>query len=193
MSAVGWVVLGGVILIGIILAIAFVFLNFVRKEIKLSQDQFLLSAKQQYETEQGEATKEFELRRQAVEGTVKSLKEELEKYQKLMREFEQDRATKYGNLENELKNASHTTSKLQETTSHLNNILGNVKLRGQWGERMAEDIIRYAGLIEGVNYIKQKKLASTTTKPDFTFLLPNDNKINMDVKFPLDNFNQSIL
>ena len=45
--------------------------------------------------------------------------------------------------------------KLQETTVRLNNILGNVKLRGQWGERMAEDIIRYAGLIENVNYLKQ--------------------------------------
>ena len=28
-------------------------------------------------------------------------------------------------------------------------------MRGQWGERMAEDIIRYAGLIENVNYLKQ--------------------------------------
>jgi DNA recombination protein RmuC len=109
-----------------------------------------------------------------------------------MREFEQDRATKYGNLENELKNASQTTLKLQETTGHLSNILGNVKLRGQWVERMSEDIIQYAGLIEGINYIKQKKLDTVSTKPDFTFLLPNDHKINMDVKFPLDNYTNMV-
>jgi DNA recombination protein RmuC len=73
----------------------------------------------------------------------------------------------------------------------LNNILGNVKLRGQWGERMAEDIIQYAGLIEGVNYLKQN-VNITATKPDFTFLLPQGHCINMDVKFPLDNYLQMV-
>ena len=80
---------------------------------------------------------------------------------------------------------------LQETTVKLNNILGNVKLRGQWGERMAEDIIRYAGLIENVNYLKQNVNAAAT-KPDYTFLLPQGHCINMDVKFPLDNYLQMV-
>ncbi|MCK5580719.1 MAG: DNA recombination protein RmuC [Candidatus Omnitrophica bacterium] len=164
----------------------------VREEIKLSQDQFLQLAKQQFETEQKQAAGELETRKQAVDNTVKSLSEQLDKYQKIMREFEQDRTQKYGNLENELKNASQATAKLQETTSYLNNVLGNVKLRGQWGERMAEDIIQYAGLLEGVNYKKQKKLDKATTKPDFTFLLPDEHKINMDVKFPLDNYTKMV-
>jgi DNA recombination protein RmuC len=56
----------------------------------------------------------------------------------------------------------------------LNNILGNVKLRGQWGERMAEDIIRYAGLIENINYLKQNVNAALT-KPDYTL----DNYLQM--------------
>ncbi|MDP8212292.1 MAG: DNA recombination protein RmuC [Candidatus Zapsychrus exili] len=138
--------------------------------------------------EQQKSVTELETRKQAVDGTVVSLKEQLDKYEKLIREFEQDRDKKYGNLENELKNASQNTSKLQETTNKLNDILGNVKLRGQWGERMAEDIIRNAGLIEGINYRKQKQLEHSTTKPDYTFLLPDEHIVNMDVKFPLDNY-----
>lgn len=53
---------------------------------------------------------------------------------------------------------------------------------------MAEDVLRVAGFVEGVNYVKQKVISGTGTRPDFTFMLPNDLKLNMDVKFPLDNY-----
>ena len=179
-------------LIAIVCVAMFVVVTFLKKQLKedlkASQEQFLQLARQQFELEQNKATSQFQLNKQSVESTVKGLKDELEKYQKLLREFEQDRAQKYGNIENQLKNASTATTTLQETTNRLNNILGNVKLRGQWGERMAEDIINHCGLLEGVNYQKQTQLTTTATKPDYTFLLPNNHKINMDVKFPLDNY-----
>jgi len=160
----------------------------VQEQMKLNQEQFLLLAEQKFKTEQVKAAGELEIRKAAVENWVTQLKTELNQYQQLVREFEQDRSVKYGKLENELKNTSLATQRLSDSTNHLNNILGNVKLRGQWGERMAEDIIRYAGMIEGVNYQKQKKQDSAATKPDFTFLLPQDCKVNMDAKFPLDNY-----
>ncbi len=166
----------------------FILQNSLKKHIREETRASLESAKSVFEIEQGKSTAELDLRKQAVESSVQGLKEELEKYKQIMRDFEQDRTRKYGNLENELKNASLATTKLQDTTNRLTNILGNVKLRGQWGERMAEDIIRYAGLIEGVNYLKQKQLDLSTSKPDFTFLLPDNHKVNMDVKFPLDNY-----
>ena len=127
-------------------------------------------------------------RRQALEGAVRSLESRLKEYELMLRNWETDRAQKFGAIEKELSTAAQATFKLQEVTGKLNNVLGNVKLRGQWGERMAEDIIRHAGLLEGVNYRKQTQLASSTTKPDITFLLPDGRSINMDVKFPLDNY-----
>ena len=53
---------------------------------------------------------------------------------------------------------------------------------------MAEDVLRLAGFMEGVNYLKQKTLTEATTRPDFTFMLPKGLKLNMDVKFPLNNY-----
>ena len=192
MNNVGLILLIVVLAIGFLAAFLVVVINLlkkqIREEIKFNQDQFLQLAQQQFETQQSKSTAELDQRKQSVESSVSGLKEELERYQRLMREFEQDRAKKYGSLENELKNASTATVKLQETTNHLNNILGNVKLRGQWGERMAEDIIQYAGLLEGVNYRKQTKLDLTNTIPDYTFLLPDNHKVNMDVKFPYDKY-----
>ncbi|MBU1996569.1 MAG: DNA recombination protein RmuC [Candidatus Omnitrophica bacterium] len=182
----------GVVFTGFMFAAFFAMLGFLRKQIRdeitVSQDQFLKLARQQFEIEQGNAVKEFETRKEAVEGSVKGLTDQLDKYSQLVREFEKDRTQKYGNLENELKNASLATNELQKTTNRLNDVLGNVKLRGQWGERMAEDIIINLGLIEGVNYKKQKQLGASSTKPDYTFLLPDEHIVNMDVKFPLDNY-----
>jgi len=165
------VILLGIAVIFVLIATMIVLILFMRK----------------MELSQGQNASQLELRKQAIEHTVAGLKEELGKYQQMLRESQGESARKYGHIENELKNASSATLKLQETTVRLNNILGNVKLRGQWGERMAEDIIRYAGLIENVNYLKQSVNAHAT-KPDFTFLLPQGHCINMDVKFPLDNY-----
>ncbi|MFH1655966.1 MAG: DNA recombination protein RmuC [Candidatus Omnitrophota bacterium] len=162
--------------------------NQLRQEHKTNTD----SLEQRFNNKLNESKSDLELRKQAVESSVGGLKEELEKYKKLMREFEEDRTRKYGNLETELKKTSVETNKLQETTAHLSNVLGNVKLRGQWGERMAEDIIKGCGLIEGKNYKKQTKQTSAGTRPDYTFLLPDKHKINMDVKFPLDNYLQMV-
>ena len=53
---------------------------------------------------------------------------------------------------------------------------------------MAEDVLRLSGFIEGVNYLKQKTLETAAGRPDYTFPLPQGRKVNMDVKFPLDNY-----
>ena len=53
---------------------------------------------------------------------------------------------------------------------------------------MAEDILRIVGMIENKNYIKQKTIEGSRSRPDFTFLLPNNLKVNMDVKFPYNQY-----
>lgn len=88
-----------------------------------------------------------------------------------------------------IKKHEDITHRLKETTEHLREALASSKKRGEWGERMAEDIINLTGMVEGVNYIKQKKaLEGSTGRPDYTFFMPNHLKINMDVKFPLNNY-----
>jgi len=52
---------------------------------------------------------------------------------------------------------------------------------------MADDVLRTAGMIEGVNYRKQTAIEGGTI-PDITFLLPRDLLLHMDVKFPVNNY-----
>ena len=92
-----------------------------------------------------------------------------------------------GNLES----SSRETQKLQESTSKLRGILSSSQKRGQWGERMVEDILDFIGFMEDKNYIKQSQVESGE-KPDYTFLLPKEKKLNMDVKFPLASYERYI-
>ncbi len=75
---------------------------------------------------------------------------------------------------------------LAETTTQLQRVLSSSQARGQWGERMVEDIINFMGLVEGINFEKQAQAGEG--RPDFTFKLPDEKRINMDVKFPLTHY-----
>ncbi len=132
--------------------------------------------------------KELEGKKKLIDQTLNNMKGSLQRVQDLVTNFEKDREKKFGELSNQLRFTAEQTGKLQETTSQLQAALASTKTRGQWGERMAEDVLRLAGFVEGINYRKQKTLETAKTRPDFTFLLPQDLKVNMDVKFPLDNY-----
>ena len=77
-------------------------------------------------------------------------------------------------------------TELADTTTQLRQILSSSQARGQWGERMVEDILAFIGLTEGINYEKQSQEGSD--RPDFKFNLPDGKHINMDVKFPLSHY-----
>jgi len=82
---------------------------------------------------------------------------------------------------------SDAVTALSQRTQNLNEVLSSSQKRGQWGERLAEDMIRAAGFVEGVNYSKQDTTAAGG-RPDFTFTMPPDRVLFMDVKFPLDRY-----
>ena len=91
---------------------------------------------------------------------------------------------------NELKGQVASSQKgigdLAETTTKLQRVLSSSQARGQWGERMVEDILNFMGLVEGINFEKQAQAGEG--RPDFTFKLPDSKCINMDVKFPLTHY-----
>jgi DNA recombination protein RmuC len=149
---------------------------------------FLDLAQQKFETERVRQEAQLESKKQAIDSAVGELGRKLTEYERLIREFEADRARKYGSLEARLQEAGQVTEKLSQTTEGLRSLLSNSRTRGQWGERMADDILRASGLQENIQYLKNRAQDSSATRPDFTFLMPERQKLNMDVKFPLDNY-----
>ncbi|MBW1923958.1 MAG: DNA recombination protein RmuC [Deltaproteobacteria bacterium] len=132
--------------------------------------------------------KELDARKGLIDQQIQAMTVELANVSKLVRDLEKDRVEKFGELSSQLQAAREQTEALARTTNTLQEALASTRVRGQWGERMAEDVLRLAGFVENVNYLKQKSLQNSGTRPDFTFLLPRDLTLNMDVKFPLDNY-----
>ncbi len=106
-------------------------------------------------------------------------------------QLEKDRASQYGTLDQQLKHTHEQLARLSTTTTDLKSALSNARVRGQWGERMADDVLRLAGLVENVSYRRQSALEGSDgsrPRPDFTFFLDGHRVIHMDVKFPLDGY-----
>ena len=124
---------------------------------------------------------------QKWDGVTSKVNEELSGLKRLVTDLQKERATQHEGLTQNLRSAAQQQKLLLDSTQKLNDILVNKQARGQWGERMTDDILRASGLIEGVNYLKQKPTAAGT-RPDFTFLLPDGQMLHMDVKFPLEGY-----
>ncbi|NCO83068.1 MAG: DNA recombination protein RmuC [Nitrospirae bacterium CG_4_10_14_3_um_filter_44_29] len=146
--------------------------------------EFLKLAEEKLKSQTVEGEKELEGKKYLIDKSVETIAKTLSEMQQKLTEVEKS-SVKISTL---VEHHADITSKLNDTTEHLKHALASSKKRGEWGERMAEDILRLAGLVEGINYIKQKTLEGSSGRPDYTFFLPNSLKVNMDVKFPLDNY-----
>lgn len=96
---------------------------------------------------------------------------------------------RFGQVDRSLQVHAEITQSLAGTTNSLREALASSNARGQWGERMAEDVLRLAGMQEHVNYVKRTAVSGDGTGiPDFTFVLPKGHVLFMDVKFPMASY-----
>ena len=75
-------------------------------------------------------------------GATSKVTEELAGLRRLVAELQKERAAQHEGLAQNLRNTAHQQSLLLDSTRKLNDILANKQARGQWGERMTEDILR---------------------------------------------------
>ena len=111
----------------------------------------------------------------------------LERVTSVVADLRAERAGQHGELLARVGEAHRVTEALRSTAEGLQRALASPQARGQWGERMCDDVLRAAGFVEGVNYEKQRTLPDGT-RPDVTFLLPDERLLHMDVKFPLAGY-----
>jgi len=155
--------------------------------VRAAVDTVVSVADQQLGSRTDAGTRELALHRHAIGDRLDVMGNELARVNELVGAMQRERSLQHGELLEGLRETLRTTGELANTTNALRQALASPKARGQWGERMADDVLRAAGMIEGVNYRKQTAIAGGTI-PDVTFLLPRDVLLHMDVKFPVDNY-----
>ncbi len=151
-------------------------------------EQLLQMQREVLATERQRGTEELRGTQHAIDQQVGTMREELARLNRLVEDVERSRREHVGELTSQLREAGRHTQVLADTTHSLREALSSTTARGQWGERMAEDVLQLAGFVDGINYRKHHPMAGSGGIPDYTFLLPQGLSLHMDVKFPLNNY-----
>jgi len=141
---------------------------------------FLERANEKFKSLAEDSEKKLDTKKELIDKTLSGMNQHLDSIRKQSIE-----------LKTSIDEGRQATHALGESTTHLREILSSSQKRGQWGERMVTDILQVIGLLEGKNYTRQTQIESGR-RPDFTFNLPRGKKLNMDVKFPLENYERYI-
>lgn len=153
---------------------------------KQQTDSFLSLAKSHLKQESEMGAKQLEERQKEIDKGLDNIRTELKNVREFVTKTDTQRVESLGQIAEAVKQSRHVTESLQRDTQKLNEALSGSQSRGQWGERIAEDVLNIAGFIEGVSYRKQQSFDGG--RPDFTFLLPDERTLNMDVKMPMAAF-----
>ena len=157
------------------------FENLSNRVLLENQEKFLDLASSKFSDLIQNSDKQLENKKELIDSTLKEMKANLDNLSK-----------NTAALEGQMKESKESVGKLTDTTSQLRQILSSSQARGQWGERMVKDILDFIGLVEGINYSQQTQISDGRDRPDFTFFLPDEKAINMDVKFPLAHYEKYV-
>jgi DNA recombination protein RmuC len=150
-------------------------------------DTLVAVAGEQLESRARAGASHLDARKELIDAELARMATTLEQVTGLVQRAESARATQLGQVSEQLQGVARQHVELSRTAGALREALTSSQARGQWGERMAGDVLRAAGFVEGVNYRTQVTTRSGT-RPDVTFLLPGDQVVHMDVKFPLGRY-----
>jgi len=123
----------------------------------------------------------------SIKELVEALSKEVEKSQQKLEHSEKERIATFNTLKTSLEEYRSVGEGLKESTDDLRNILSNNQLRGKYGEEVAENLLKSVGFVRGQHYSLNESQDTTNTRPDVTLLLPDGQKVNIDVKFPFQS------
>jgi DNA recombination protein RmuC len=174
------------IIAGIVIAVIVIFIIIFGRGLL---DSYLLSLNEKNDQQRRKDKEEIGLSvkellsgdRERFDLIVKQIKEQVSESREDAKALHKQHAV----VAEQIRQVSTATEGLKMSTEGLKNLLSNNRLRGEWGEQVAEDLLLGAGFVENTNFLKQ----STTEegRPDFTILMPDGTKLNVDAKFPLDD------
>ena len=154
----------------------------------MQREQLGTAAQQARDESSAELTAKKDVIDSRLDQVHADMRSELTKLGTIVTELANTSAQKFGQVDQSLRSHAEVTQTLSESARALREAMASPTARGQWGERMAEDVLRLAGFVENVNYVKQTQLDGATGRPDFTFPLPKGHELYMDVKFPMAGY-----
>lgn len=165
----------------------------VNKVFGLTANQLAQQSRQLLSAEKEMIQIDLTNKEKSIHRMVEQLKNEIDERQKEIRILEQDRNKSYASIREAIMQHQEITKELRTTTESLAKVLSNNQQRGEWGERIIEDLLQSSGFVEGIHYVRQTKLGAGTDRPDITLMLPNKRVVPVDVKFPYAEIQKMVL
>lgn len=151
--------------------------------LKANSEQFMAIAKEVLNSEKKEIKTDLEGKKAVIGEIVKEIRDDIRKNELRNSQSDEDRIKSFSSLKQELESYKLITGELKMSTDKLKNLLSNNQMRGAFGEQIADDLLKMAGFVIGQDYFRNE-IQSSQTRPDFTILLPDKTKVNIDAKFP---------
>lgn len=152
------------------------------QQLQGANQQLVLMAEQALKGKSETIASDLANKEKNIHDLVKRVLDSVESQQQRLTQSDRERVGSFQELKTELEQQRRLTEQLKTTTENLRNVLSNNQLRGAFGEQVADDLLRMVGFVPGVDY--ERQTAQGEGRPDFSILLPDKMRLNIDVKFP---------
>jgi len=119
-----------------------------------------------------------------ADAKMKPLREQLERYEKQIRDLEKARQEAYGGLAQRLESMRQHEEQLGKETAALVSALRHSGAKGKWGEIALERIVELTGMTEHCDFDKQVSMGGDAgrQRPDLVVYLPGGRTLAVDSK-----------
>ena len=154
-----------------------------------NNNQFLQLATQKLNNQQQHASSDLEKRQLSIQNLLNPIAEALKKTEHQIGSIEKTRHQSFGELKQELVELRSTQNTLQSETRNLVNALRKPQVRGLWGEQTLKRVVEVAGMVQHCDFTEQVSTdGEQRLRPDMVVSLPDDRKIIVDAKTPLQAY-----
>lgn len=152
-------------------------------------------AKRQFDGQKELSQQELDARKAAIDEMVKPLREQLERNEKMVKEFAEKREGDARALGEQLKQIADLQQQASNAAKTLSGAMRDTRQRGRWGEVSLRNVVEMAGLGEHVDFVEQSSIDGgdgSRLRPDMIVNLPGNRFIPIDAKVPVTAYFESI-
>ena len=165
------------------------FHDLANQSLSKNNNQFLQLATQKFNNQQQQASSDLEKRQLSIQNLLNPIAEALKKTESQIGSIEKTRHQSFGELKQELVELRSTQNTLQSETRNLVNALRKPQVRGLWGEQTLKRVVEVAGMVQHCDFTEQVTTeGEQRLRPDMVVSLPDDRKIIVDAKTPLQAY-----
>ncbi len=155
---------------------------------------FMNLAQQTMEKYMLKASSDLNHNKETIAQMLDPLKEKLDKHEALVKELENHSSKTFGSLKTYLVELGKSQQRLAREASALSTALKAPRVRGRWGEIGLKRIVEFSGMSSYCDFEEQVHVENNDKRyrPDMIVNLPDNKRIVIDSKVPLNAFLEAI-